>query len=98
MTAAKKARSPRAHAPPPGNGKARELGGGAGLGGTAAVQNGQRDCGEALAAPTRLRDRVPAIAKALAARGFALRLTRVGNFIVPSGGSTAAGSRIGGAA
>lgn len=41
------ARSQLAHAPPPGNDKARELGGGAGLGGTA-VQNGQRDCGAAL--------------------------------------------------
>lgn len=40
------ARSQLAHAPPLGNDKARELGGGAGLGGTA-VQNEQRDCGAA---------------------------------------------------
>lgn len=70
------ARSPLAHAPPPGSGKARELGGGAGLGGTA-VQNGQRDCASA-------RDSTQAYVAAPAARWLAISqaLRRVGHVLL----------------
>lgn len=70
------ARSQLAHAPPLGNDKARELGGGAGLGGTA-VQDGQQDCRAAL-------DSTQAFVAAPAARWFVISqaLRRVGHALL----------------